>query len=403
ATPAQSILSSPGAAPAACAAASSSSYAISILIFSPPRSKQQQRNNSPLSLFFMPPPVAALNSLPMLNRCLLSRLTLGWIEFEARGVFTVQRYSPDRVTHVLLECLTCDAYFVALQDKKRIVSMNWLAACITKGTMEPPTELQHLPCIVDRQSSPSYCRIRLVFAIHGFAVDDRLKLYYMIKSLGARYSPVLCATVSVLVCKKGDTDVVHKARGLGIAAAVENRKLMNSGDKKRKLEEAQADSTGSLRESNSNSLAPSTRPGQQFRRGGCHSTISSGVPIVNTDWLNESASAEAWLQPESFALSDTDGERQLGISLASVLESSRQRKLFSGYTFCLGPTCGGCGGAVRDDLIRKLINVNGGHIIERLPPADQCHSELAPKHLFVGTEEDCHCVHYLLRGKHGRL
>uniref|UniRef100_A0A1I8J8K2 PAX-interacting protein 1 n=1 Tax=Macrostomum lignano TaxID=282301 RepID=A0A1I8J8K2_9PLAT len=304
--------------------------------------------------------------------------------------------------------------------------MNWLAACITKGTMEPPTELQHLPCIVDRQSSPSlligYCRDQ-VFAIHGFAVDDRLKLYYMIKSLGARYSPVLCATVSVLVCKKGDTDVVHKARGLGIAAAVENRKLMNSGDKKRKLEEAQADSTGSVKRiklelagavnrdpANSSAAAAATRPVWQrptdepllvavsgltkedrtqcaqlcAKLGG----LSSGVPIVNTDWLNESASAEAWLQPESFALSDTDGERQLGISLASVLESSRQRKLFSGYTFCLGPTCGGCGGAVRDDLIRKLINVNGGHIIERLPPADQCHSELAPKHLFVGTEED---------------
>uniref|UniRef100_A0A1I8IKE9 PAX-interacting protein 1 n=1 Tax=Macrostomum lignano TaxID=282301 RepID=A0A1I8IKE9_9PLAT len=468
-------------------------------------------------IFFVP----AFNDCPKYKQHWLDRI-------EARGGVTVQRYSPDRVTHVLLECLTCDEYFVALQDKKRIVSMNWLAACITKGTMEPPTELQHLPCIVDRQSSPSYCRDQ-VFAIHGFAVDDRLKLYYMIKSLGARYSPVLCATVSVLVCKKGDTDVVHKARGLGIAvvnakfvmdlyrgsfailakpvsdkysrwdanknnelmlakgesealmapwttpvhvtvemlqAAVENRKLMNSGDKKRKLEEAQADSTGSVKRiklelagavnrdpANSSAAAAVTQPVWQrptdepllvavsgltkedrtqcaqlcTKLGGrllkdtesekCQIlvtpslavtpklllAVSSGVPIVNTDWLNESASAEAWLQPESFALSDTDGERQLGISLASVLESSRQKKLFSGYTFCLGPTCGGCGGAVRDDLIRKLININGGHIIERLPPADQCHSELAPKHLFVGTEEDCHCVHYLLRGKHGRL
>uniref|UniRef100_A0A1I8HYX7 PAX-interacting protein 1 n=1 Tax=Macrostomum lignano TaxID=282301 RepID=A0A1I8HYX7_9PLAT len=421
-------------------------------------SAQQQQSQPHTSQQQQQPFQMPFNDCPKYKQHWLDRI-------EARGGVTVQRYSPDRVTHVLLECLTCDEYFVALQDKKRIVSMNWLAACITKGTMEPPTELQHLPCIVDRQSSPSYCRDQ-VFAIHGFAVDDRLKLYYMIKSLGARYSPVLCATVSVLVCKKGDTDVVHKARGLGIAAAVENRKLMNSGDKKRKLEEAQADSTGSVKRiklelagavnrdpANSSAAAAATRPVWQrptdepllvavsgltkedrtqcaqlcAKLGGrllkdtesekCQIlvtpslavtpklllAVSSGVPIVNTDWLNESASAEAWLQPESFALSDTDGERQLGISLASVLESSRQNKLFSGYTFCLGPTCGGCGGAVRDDLIRKLINVNGGHIIERLPPADQCHSELAPKHLFVGTEEDCHCVHYLLRGKHGRL
>ena len=123
----------------------------------------------------------------------------------------------DRVTHVILRHVMCDAYTRALRDRKLIASAYWLNDVLLKEQLFPPCCPLHIPI---KNPKPKEMA-GLTISVSNFEGAERSTLKDMTSLLGANYTSYLS--------KKHDFLVTNKAQGIKYTKAKEwNIPVVNS-------------------------------------------------------------------------------------------------------------------------------------------------------------------------------
>eukprot|EP00800_Vazella_pourtalesii_P021660 TRINITY_DN8158_c0_g2_i1.p1 TRINITY_DN8158_c0_g2~~TRINITY_DN8158_c0_g2_i1.p1 ORF type:complete len:556 (+),score=103.67 TRINITY_DN8158_c0_g2_i1:66-1733(+) len=115
----------------------------------------------------------------------------------------------DRVTHVILRHVMCDAYTRALRDRKLIASAYWLNDVLLKEQLFPPCCPLHIPIKNPKPKEMS----GLSISVSNFEGAERSTLRDMTSLLGANYTSYLS--------KKHDFLITNKAQGIKYTKAKE--------------------------------------------------------------------------------------------------------------------------------------------------------------------------------------
>jgi topoisomerase (DNA) II binding protein 1 len=138
------------------------------------------------------------------------------------GGVATSSYDARRVTHVVLEETTLgkseELYARATKDKKRVVSWDWIEACLKQGALvpvddsalyRPPPSVDGLPAMKD-----------LKVCVTGYTGDRRTQLIKITERLGAEYMRVLDRKSTHLVCYEFEGAKWAKANQTGIQRVV---------------------------------------------------------------------------------------------------------------------------------------------------------------------------------------
>ncbi|KAJ3116395.1 hypothetical protein HDU96_009753 [Phlyctochytrium bullatum] len=133
--------------------------------------------------------------------------------------------------------------------------------------------------------------------------------------------------------------------------------------------------------------------------------VMQAKEILTPQWIDESISAECWLDPAPFRLKDVAGERIYDFKLQTSLERSKERGVFEGYTLYLTPRVDpafevqkrfietGGGKAVKMSR-RDLQDLQRRHQGETLPPPTDAGTPTSSHHydpektIYVVSDQD---------------
>ena len=155
------------------------------------------------------------------------------------GANIVTEYDKDATTHVVLMTTgvgaEADIYKRAKKERKRVVSWDWIEACIHKGELVPIDDcvLYHPPLTLD--GHPDMADVRV--CVTGYVGERRQQLINMCKSLGCEYMRVLDRKSTHLVCYEFEGAKWAKATQTGLQRIVSHRWLEECLRQWRRLDE----------------------------------------------------------------------------------------------------------------------------------------------------------------------
>ncbi|CAJ0606699.1 unnamed protein product [Cylicocyclus nassatus] len=139
------------------------------------------------------------------NMVLAVRMHGGDIEFGAKA------YSErvGVITHVIVESIRTQHAHLALKDRKRLVTMQWLVDVLIKKQMDVPWRHAHLPSVFVDGCRPLLGKL---VSFSGFDEGERAAMKYMVEAMGAKFTPYLSRSNDLLIAKSAGIEKVTKAQ-----------------------------------------------------------------------------------------------------------------------------------------------------------------------------------------------
>ncbi|WKY05157.1 hypothetical protein Q1695_005852 [Nippostrongylus brasiliensis] len=145
------------------------------------------------------------DKLDLPNIVLAIRMHGGDIEFGAKAY---AERAPV-ITHVIVESIRTQHAHLALKDRKRLVTMQWLVDVLMKKQMDVPWRHAHLPSVFIDGCRPLLGKL---ISFSGFDESERAAMKFMVEAMGARFTPYLSRHNSLLIAKAAGVEKVDKAR-----------------------------------------------------------------------------------------------------------------------------------------------------------------------------------------------
>ncbi|KAK6749872.1 hypothetical protein RB195_002090 [Necator americanus] len=145
------------------------------------------------------------DKLDLPNITLAVRMHGGDIEFGAKTY-------ADRsvaITHVVVKSIKTQHAHLALKDRKRLVTMQWLVDVLMKKQMAVPWRHAHLPSVFIDGCRPLLGKL---VSFSGFDESERAAMKFMVETMGAKFTPYLSSNNNLLICKTAGVEKVKKAR-----------------------------------------------------------------------------------------------------------------------------------------------------------------------------------------------
>ncbi|XGW31211.1 hypothetical protein V3C99_009849 [Haemonchus contortus] len=133
------------------------------------------------------------------------RMHGGDIEFGAKAY--AERSSA--ITHVVVDSIRTQHAHLALKDRKRLVTMQWLVDVLLKKQMDVPWRHAHLPSVFIDGCRPLLGKL---VSFSGYDESERAAMKFMVEAMGARFTPYLSRHNSLLIAKAPGVEKVEKAR-----------------------------------------------------------------------------------------------------------------------------------------------------------------------------------------------
>ncbi|VDO74162.1 unnamed protein product [Haemonchus placei] len=133
------------------------------------------------------------------------RMHGGDIEFGAKAY--AERSSA--ITHVIVDSIRTQHAHLALKDRKRLVTMQWLVDVLLKKQMDVPWRHAHLPSVFIDGCRPLLGKL---VSFSGYDESERAAMKFMVEAMGARFTPYLSRHNSLLIAKAAGVEKVEKAR-----------------------------------------------------------------------------------------------------------------------------------------------------------------------------------------------
>uniref|UniRef100_A0A1I7XDC1 PAX-interacting protein 1 n=1 Tax=Heterorhabditis bacteriophora TaxID=37862 RepID=A0A1I7XDC1_HETBA len=102
------------------------------------------------------------------------------------------------ITHVIVESIRTPHAHMALKDRKRLVTLQWLWDVLMKKQMDVPWRHAHLPSVFMDGCRPLFGRL---ISFSGFDEGERAAMKFMLEAMGARMTPYLSRHNNVLIAK----------------------------------------------------------------------------------------------------------------------------------------------------------------------------------------------------------
>ncbi|KAK6011267.1 BRCA1 protein [Ostertagia ostertagi] len=151
------------------------------------------------------------DKLDLPNIVLAIRMHGGDIEFGAKAY--AERAGA--ITHVIVESIRTQHAHLALKDRKRLVTMQWLVDVLMKKQMDVPWRHAHLPSVFTDGCRPLLGKL---ISFSGFDESERAAMKFMVEAMGARFTPrTLAVTIIFYIAKTGGVEKVEKRLVNGIS------------------------------------------------------------------------------------------------------------------------------------------------------------------------------------------
>ncbi|KAK6749888.1 hypothetical protein RB195_002103 [Necator americanus] len=145
------------------------------------------------------------DKLDLPNIVLAIRMHGGDIEFGAKAY--AERAGA--ITHVIVESIRTQHAHLALKDRKRLVTMQWLVDVLMKKQMDVPWRHAHLPSVFIDGCRPLLGKL---VSFSGFDEGERAAMKFMVETMGAKFTPYLSRHNNLLIAKAPGVEKVEKAR-----------------------------------------------------------------------------------------------------------------------------------------------------------------------------------------------
>ncbi|EPB69002.1 BRCA1 protein [Ancylostoma ceylanicum] len=119
------------------------------------------------------------DKLDLPNIVLAIRMHGGDIEFGAKAY--AERAGA--ITHVIVESIRTQHAHLALKDRKRLVTMQWLVDVLMKKQMDVPWRHAHLPSVFVDGCRPLLGKL---ISFSGFDESERAAMKFMVETMGAK-------------------------------------------------------------------------------------------------------------------------------------------------------------------------------------------------------------------------
>ncbi|KAL6740189.1 hypothetical protein Aduo_013570 [Ancylostoma duodenale] len=145
------------------------------------------------------------DKLDLSNVVLAIRMHGGDIEFGAKAY--AERAGA--ITHVIVDSIRTQHAHLALKDRKRLVTMQWLVDVLMKKQMDVPWRHAHLPSVFVDGCRPLLGKL---ISFSGFDESERAAMKFMVETMGAKFTPYLSRHNNLLIAKSAGVEKVEKAR-----------------------------------------------------------------------------------------------------------------------------------------------------------------------------------------------
>ncbi|KAL6740184.1 hypothetical protein Aduo_013565 [Ancylostoma duodenale] len=145
------------------------------------------------------------DKLDLPNIVLAIRMHGGDIEFGAKAY--AERAGA--ITHVIVDSIRTQHAHLALKDRKRLVTMQWLVDVLMKKQMDVPWRHAHLPSVFVDGCRPLLGKL---ISFSGFDESERAAMKFMVETMGAKFTPYLSRHNNLLIAKSAGVEKVEKAR-----------------------------------------------------------------------------------------------------------------------------------------------------------------------------------------------